>query len=306
MVSSTEDIHARLGYRLAFETVYDEPPYQAVSLIPVCPWIHPDIQKATTIVWDLPELLRSIQRPGGYQVLNCTCGVADDAELMALNYVAHPDDETVIWEVDVPGHRPALEKSFGESDGFSRATFRRAHYEADILGMLDAVLSAGTSALPVEEYNPNRNGDSYQRLQELAANWDGSRQPILRPGSRLEIGFFDDELARLNGAAYRDYLPRLFTRWDTHVAFEHWRRYFARGHGVTYTLAQEGIDIDENVFGRGDARNRFHLLHERDREACDDAGRHFAAALSRSFAEGSSAPDVIVEYRHCLIPAVLS
>ncbi len=173
----------RLGFRLAFETTFSDSPYQIVRLIPEFPRVRPDIAETTDIVWDLPQLCESIRRPGGYDVLNCTCGLGDHAGLTGLAFVAHPDDATVVWEIDIAGHRAALDARWPEASGFLRLVFRRDDYEVDIRAMLDAVVSASSLEPPVEEYDPNRGGDAYELLQARAADNDWSRQPVFDSGT---------------------------------------------------------------------------------------------------------------------------
>ena len=258
----------RLGYRLAFRPVDADPPAQDVRLVPVFPEVRPDIGEATEIVWDLPQLCESIRRPGGYDVVNCACGLGDHSNLTSLAFVAHPDNDTVVWEIDIPGHRPALDERWQEASGFLRLMFLRADYEADIRAMLDAVVTAGTPELLIDEYEPGRGGCAWEHLQELAAANQWSRLPILRPGSVLEFQIMRNRFLLLDGKPGNMYAPRLFTRWSVSAAFNRWTDFFLMGR-----------DLEENQRG-----------------ACDEAGEAFVAALRDSFAEGNVAPDVIVRY----------
>ena len=45
--------------------------------------------------------------------------------------------------------------------------------------------------------------------------------------------------------------------------------------------------------------NRFFLLHEADRARCHAAGRHLAEVVQRGYAEGETAPGVMVRYVEC-------
>jgi hypothetical protein len=257
----------RLGFRLAFQK-FDDPPTQTVRLIPVFPGVRPDIKEKTNIVWDLPQLLESIRRPGGYHVLNCSCGDTGHANILEAMFVAHPDDETVVWEIDIPSHRSALDEGLRATEGVLRITFNRAAYEADIFAMLDAVLSAGTPDLPVDEYDPDRGGEAYERLQALAKKNDWSRQPILPPGSILDFRIHRDDWMLLDGRHLREYAPRLFTRRAALQAFDRWADFFLMGQD----------------------------LQQCDRPACDEAGREFAAILQQCYQEGATAPGVTVRY----------
>lgn len=261
----------RLGFRLAFQTIESDQPWQIVRLIPEFSEANPDIEEKTDIVWDLPQLCETIRKPGGYHVLNCSCGLSDHAGLNGLACVTHPDDETVVWELDLPGHRPALHERWKSDAGFLRLIFNRNEYETDIRAMLTAVLSAGNPELPVEEYAPdNHRDEAYEWLQARAAANDWSRQSMFAPGSVLEFrpGQFD---ARLDGKPLRQYLPRLFTRWSVAQACDRWTRLY-------WQDGQHRID---------------------DPTACDAAGREFVAALQESFAEGRTSPDTVVAYRSC-------
>lgn len=262
---------ARFGYCLVFQTIHAEPTWRIARLIPKFPEVRADIGQDTDIVWDLPQLCESIRKPGGYHVLNCTCGISDHAGLMGLTFIAHPDDATVVWEIDIPDHRPALHERWRDQTGFLRLTFRRADYEADIRAMLAAVLAAGSPELPVEEYAPdNLQGEAYEWLQSRAAANDWSRQPIFPPGSVLE--FQPDQCdTLLDGKPLRQYLPRLFTRWAVAQTYHHWTRLY-------WQNSQHRID---------------------DPAACDAAGREFVGAMRESFAEGRTSPDTVVTYRPC-------
>lgn len=268
-MSPPEIRDARLGFRLAFQTIYAEPPYQIVRLIPEFPEVRADIEAKTTIVWDLPQLCESIRKPGGYDVLNCTCGLPDDAGIDGMVFVSHPNDTTVVWEIDIADYRPALNERWHSCGGYLRLVFRRAEYEADIRAMLQTVLTAGTADLPVEEYDPNRRGDAYERLRMLAVNNDWSRQPILPAGTTLEFQPSKDRHVLRDGKPLREYVPRLFTRWTVIQAYKHWTRlYWHDGR----------LRIDNPA-------------------ACDAAGREFVARLQASYAEGQTAPGVTIIYR---------
>lgn len=259
----------RLDFRLALRVIDDDPPSQVVRLIPVFPEIRADIEAKTTIVWDLPQLCESIRRPGGYHVLNCECGISDHSGLTGLAFVAHPDNETVAWEIDIPDHAPALHEGWHGQAGFLRLHFRRTDYETDIRAMLAAVLSAGSPELPVEEYEPdNHHGEAYEHLQLLATANDWSRQPIFPPGSTLEFLPRQQDVV-LDSKPWRGYTPRLFTRWAIMQAYIHWTR-------LHWQDGQLRID---------------------DPAVCEEAGREFVAALRQSYREGVTAPDVIVNYR---------
>ena len=266
---------ARLGFRLAFSPVEVDPPAQDVRLIPVFPEVRPDIGEKTEIVWDLLQLCESVRRPGGYDIVNCACGLGDHSDLMSPAFVAHPDAATVVWEIDIPGHRPALDARWREVGGFLRLVFRREDYEADIRAMLDAVVNAGTAELPIDDYDPNLGGYVFESLQELAAENKWSRLPVLPPGTAVEFRVAYQHFLLFDGKPSNVYAPRLFTRWAASAAFDRWADYFLLGHD----------------------------LEESRRADCDEAGEALAAELRRGFAEGQTAPGVAVAYRPCQPPA---
>lgn len=258
---------ARLGFRLAFQTIYSDTPWQIVRLIPEFPEMRTDIEEATDIVWDLPQLCDSIRRPGGYHVLNCSCAISDHAGLSGMACVAHPDDETVIWEIDISGHRPALHERWRDKEGFLRLVFRREDYEADIRAMLKAGLTAGSPGLPpVEEYHPdNKQGEAYEWLQSWASANDWSRQPLLPEGTTLE--FLSNTDCLRDGKPLREYVLRLFTRWAAMQTYLRWTRPFWRDKPTPP-----------------------------DPIAADADGQAFAITLRACYAEGRTAPGVTVTY----------
>jgi hypothetical protein len=277
MTNRKEIANARLGFHLAFQTIHADPSWQIVRLIPAFPEVYPDIEEKTNIVWDLPQLCDSIRKPGGYHVLNCSCGLSDHAGLNGLAFIAHPDDETVVWELDLPGHYPALHEHWEGASGFLRLVFNRAEYEADIVAMLAAVLSAGSPELPVEEYEPdNKHGEAYEWLQSLAAANDWSRQPILPEGTTLEFRPDRNHHILRDGKPWREYMPRLFAHWAVEQAYNRWTDLFWK---------EDEFQID-------------------DRAACDAAGREFVAALQESFSVGRTAPGVTVTYLSSDEPAI--
>ncbi|MBK8752965.1 MAG: hypothetical protein IPL99_15625 [Candidatus Competibacteraceae bacterium] len=119
------ELPARLGWTLAYDTIYADPPWLEARFVPSFPECNREINE-TSIVFDLLELFRSAQRPGGYFLLNCTCGDSSHAGIKDLVFVSHPDVDTVIWELDVRGLGPALEDYWSSHTGFLRLIFKRS------------------------------------------------------------------------------------------------------------------------------------------------------------------------------------
>lgn len=149
-------------------------------------------------VLDLEVLWNSVERPGHYRILNCTCGYADDAEVGGGVRVSHPDAQTIVWEIDVSGLQGALTRSppWSETDGLLRLVFERADYEAAVRAIVkaaqarvaapvpwDAIGHARhfdvaqarhefphVSVVPILYWNPEFDGDDLERLQAMDAD----------------------------------------------------------------------------------------------------------------------------------------
>ena len=265
---------ARLGFRLGPPSVIGElEHYRGIRPIPSFPEARADIETKTMIVWDLPKLCASIRRPGGYDVLNCSCGDGGHAGLWSPIFISHPDNDSVNWEIDISDCYPALDERWRDQTGFLRLHFRRADYEADIRTMLRTMVSVGQSTPPAKEDDPDRDDEdpdelAWEVLLQLAVADDWLRQPVFPPGSVLEFRP-DQSAVLLDGKPLREYVPRLFTRWTVIQAYNHWTRlYWHDGR----------LRIDNPA-------------------ACDAAGREFVARLQASYAEGQTAPGVTIIYR---------
>ena len=112
-VPPVEELHGvRLGFRRAVETCFSDPPYQTVRLIPEFPHVRSDIAEATDIVWDRPQLCESIRRPGGYDILDCSCGLGDHSDLVCFALGGHPRRTRAAARA-VPGDRPLDRRHLG-------------------------------------------------------------------------------------------------------------------------------------------------------------------------------------------------
>lgn len=296
---------ARLDWKLEYDTIYADPPWLIVRLVPGFPQCNPTINE-TSIVFDLFDLFNSAKRPGGYFLLNCTCGDSSHAGIEEMVFVSHPDADTVIWELDVPGLSPALADCWQSENGFLRLVFNREEYETDIRAMLGDVRSAGSASLPVERLEPNFQGLAYERAMALRCDEYWPREPVLRAGTLLEFGLFGPNLLLINGKPDLGWPIRLFTRWSALAAFKRWIGYVSRGYALRYEFGDDASGINLSWFTEPERRNDFFLLRETERTACDKAGAAFVRTLRACFAEGATAPGVKVRYRACRSPAVLS
>jgi hypothetical protein len=127
------EMPARLGWQLFFsEIIFDDPPYLVLQAIPEFPGGSARLAERG-IVWDIFRLIESVKRPGAHQLLTSDCGYAPDSYLNEAMLVSHPDADSVVWEIDIEGLRPALADNFEPVRyGFIRLVFRRDEYEADI------------------------------------------------------------------------------------------------------------------------------------------------------------------------------
>lgn len=294
---------ARFGWTLADETTDADPPWLTVRLVPSFPECHPAINEAG-IVFHLLDLFHSARRPGGYFLLNCTCGYPPDAGIEERVLVSHPDADTIIWELDVHGLGPTLEDYWTWHQGFLRLIFQRKEYEADLRAMLRDVRSAGSTALPVEALDPG-GWDAYEQAMALRDEELCLREPLLPAGTMLEFGLFGPNLLVIDGKPDLGWPVRLLTRWSALTAFKRWIGYVSRGYAIRYKLGEEA-NVDLSWFTEPERRNDFFLLRESDRTACNVAGEAWVQTLRACFAEAETAPGVTIRYQVCRSPAVLS
>lgn len=271
---------SRIGWQIYYsEIIFDDPPYLVLQALPDFPGGNKP-EAGQDVVWDVFSLIDSVKRPGAHQILTCTCGYAPDAGLEESILVNYPDTDTVVWELNIAGLRPALDKTLiGDHEGYLRLMFAREQYEADIRALVRALQQAGRGpvpvttldsrtqglkrlltdypacdSLPVDELEPNvGEGMALERLLELDADEPWPRTPLWPAGTRIEFGFFPGksghELMRVNGKSFGCAWPsRYFTRWEVQTAFSTWlsyvRRAYALGSGISFpagtVLLQEG------------------------------------------------------------------
>jgi hypothetical protein len=261
------------------------------------------------IVWDLWRLMDSVRRPGAYAILNCTCGYPPDAGLEERVCVSHPDEHTVVWELDFKGLAPAIDTAFNHPQGFMRLVFDRTEYEADVRAMLRAVRMTASTPVPIADlstlkfhaglekeyprlryavadlFEPTVHGEcDAEEFLALDAEAPWPREPLFTPDTLFEVGFFGTNLFRINGKTTHDWIGRWFTRWDALAAFCHWQ-------GFTRRFALR----NGNKALPGDP-NEFILELGYDAETCHRTGYAFASALQRCLSESRTAPDVKVRY----------
>ncbi len=281
---------ARLGWKLGRSFIYanggGNPPTEQV--LKFFPSLECGLQMAGEfgdIVLDLKALFESARKPGGYFLLTCECGYADDAGIKELIFVQHQSLDKIVWELDIQGLRSALVKEewLTHQDGYVRLIFDRSQYVADLHRMVDEVQRANKE---LELYELAGSGD-YSFVEELLAfDFDAHivSEPIFPPGSHLEFRLEGDEYCWLNGKKLRGWPPHHFPRWTINLAFKKWVELFQRGYAGN--------------------PNQFYLPNENDRAACDAAGHELTSMLQRSIDESGNLPQVIVSYSPCLLPAI--
>ncbi|MGZ0018965.1 hypothetical protein [Nitrosomonas sp. wSCUT-2] len=323
---------SRIGGQIHYsEIIFDDPPHLILQAVPDFAGSGNDLA-GRGIVWDVFALIDSIKRPGGHQVLTADCGYAPDVYLEERVLISHPDSNTVVWELDIVGLHPALDKTLtGDRVGYVRLEFAREQYEADIRALVKALQQAGRGpvsvtaldsrthglnhlladypacdSLPVDELEPNvEGGMALERLLELDADEPWPRTPLWPAGARIEFGFFPGksghELMRINGEYSGCRWPsHYFTSWKVIIAFRSWLSYAHRAYVFDpdrkLPFATSLPRTGPITHGTDIDPNDFVLLHASDRQRCHDAGRRFAAMFQASLQEGETAPDVTVRY----------
>lgn len=315
VTSHIMEMPARLGWKvMCSEIIHDDPPYIVMLSSPDFPCCNDKLYELG-IVWDVHALIDSVKRPGSYQLLTCDCGYAPDAELNEAVQVCHPDADTIIWEIDVPGLRSALDASFAAiTYGYIRLVFRREEYDADLRTMVCELQLCGTSQFPVdathadcglinqidagkaprgatfavEDLEPNIKGVALERLLATDAKAAWEREPVWPRGTVVEFGFFTKneghDLMKVNGQFCSGCWPGwYFTRWQALDAFKIWLSFTKR---AIYCKNRPA----------GARTNEFVLLQEDDRALCHMAGRRFAEVMQCCLDEGCTAPGVTVIY----------
>lgn len=310
------ELPARMGWQRQFTQIVFDPDQPCVefSLTPSFP-LCSDKLAERGIVWSLRDLLASVRSPGAYQIVTCECGYAPDAGLEESICVSHPDAGSVVWEIDIKGLAPALVDTLDTTEGFIRLFFVRDEYEADIRTMLREVQETartpvllaqmasthgiehfpaaypGLTSLPAEVFEPGERGCDLDDFMAMDSDAPWDKTAILRAGTRLEIGLFDDQLHRLAGQIDRSWIGRWFTRWEALAAYLAWGCHFSRRYCLGREFVIANLDNLDKV-----EQNSFVLLPEKPLDACHAAGEHFATVLQALFDEGDTAPGVMVSY----------
>jgi hypothetical protein len=244
------------------------------------------------LVLDLKPLLDSARRPGGYFLLTCECGIADDAGIEEAIFVQHPSPDTIEWDIDIQGALPAF---YGESwlahqEGYLRLLFDRHQYVDDLRRMVAEVQQANRE---LELYGVAGSGD-YGFVEELLAfDFDAPiiAEPILPPGTHLEFRLEGSECCWLDGKPLRGWPTWFFPRWPVNLTFNKWMGFVHRG----YAIKDAAQPLEPN---------QFYMLNEDDRTACDAAGYEMVRVFRRCLDESVNSREITVSYSPCLLPAI--
>lgn len=293
MISNIEPlliIPARLGWTLDRNFIWGNggdklPTEQELKFIPALECGLDMAGEYGDIVLDPLTLLESAIRPGGYFLLTCECGIADDADIHEQVFVQHPSPEQIVWEVDVQGLRAALVKEtwLTHQDGYVRLVFERALYESDLRSM---VVEAQEDNKRMELYGIAGRGDYgfVERLLafDLAAPF--VHEPALSPSSHLEFRLEEDEYCWLDGKKLFGWPPHYFPCWNANRAFRAWVQHFERGYAGH--------------------PNHFYFRSEVDRDVCDAAGREMVEVIRHCFELGSYLPGGTVSFGASRVPVM--
>jgi|CXWL01.1.fsa_nt_gi hypothetical protein len=307
---------ARLGWKLGRSFIYgdggDKPPTdQELKFLPA---LECGLQMAGEhgdIVLDLQSLFESARKPGGYWLLTCECGEADDADIHEPIFVQHLSPDTIVWELDIQGLRAALVKEMWltHQEGYVRLIFDRNQYVADLRRMVVEVQQANKE---LELWGVAGRGD-YGFVEELLAfNFDEPivAEPIFPPGSHLEFKLEGEEFCWLNGKRLFGWPPHYFPTWEINRIFKMWMEFFQRGYafnssglpaqsGGLYLLG--GTEYDAQIVTGN--LNQFYLLDESCRAACDVTGNELVEKLRVAINQGVSSSKIMVSYSPCVLPA---
>ena len=253
---------SRIGWQIHYsEILFCDPPCLFLQALPDFPGSNKP-EAGQDVVWDVFSLIDSVKQPGAHEILTCTCGYAADAGLEEFILVSYPDTSTVVWELDIAGLRPALDKTLiGDREGYVRLEFARDRYEAGIRALVRALQQAGRGPVPVTTLDSRTQGlkhllanypacDSLlvdklepdvgegmalERMLELDADEPWPRTPLWPAGTLIELGFFPGksghELMRINGESPGCHWPNhYFTCWKVIMAFRAWLSYAHRAY----------------------------------------------------------------------------
>ena len=309
----------KIDFDIFFEHVscYDDSDYEAKLLcIPIFPFCANDLKKMP-IVWEPKSLVRSYTLPGAYELITCSCGEAGHAGITGQVYVSHPDEQRIIWEINISDFKPALCSELQDKEGYIRFVFLRKEYKKILVNMDSTMKMVSDNFLyqyeikqltdskwineipldtriTVEYFGPNE--EEIQEFHKQILCLDEERKPLFSPGTIIEIGLFKEELFQINGVVSNDWLEQYFTRFTVKEAFNSWMKTACRRYAQKTKNVLSAPHF-MSIMGNNDPkRNEFVLQDGFTLEDCHRAGRHFVEVFAASLKEGNTAPGVNVQY----------
>lgn len=195
--------YARLGWRLECRPLRgkdsDQPIDQDLFFRPALTCVLKMEDEHRQVVLDLKELLESASKPGAYFLLNCECGLADDAGIMEEIVVQYPNAHFIVWEFEAQAYRALLQQDsrFAKRNGHVRLLFIREQYETDLQCMVDeAKLANGRLELcdiapndySFSEYLLSGNADLPVRAEPM--------RKVAREPEEMTLEYLEDAICR--------------------------------------------------------------------------------------------------------------
>lgn len=203
-------VYARLGWELECRplrgTDSDQPVDQDIFFRPALTSVLKIEDEYRQVVLDLKTLIESVSKPGAYFLLNCECGIADDAGIRDEIAVHYPNAHFIVWEFDVQAYRVLLQQDsrVAKKNGRVRLIFIRKQYEADVRCMVDEAKQANDRL----------------ELCDIAPNNYSFTEDILSGKADLPVRAEPTgEVAREPEAMTLEYLEDAVSRWERSVSY---------------------------------------------------------------------------------------
>lgn len=302
------EFESELGGKLAMEdVVYSQEQSGVIDWMDVV--FFPQFTEVSTKYGELGDVLSlydlwlSMQQPGAYRLLGCSCGY-DHAGPNSSVYVSFPDEQTIVWELCCIGLSRAIEETW-HGVGFMRLVFKRGQYESAVKDMIQQLRKHIALNNCEVDIAPDRcKGEGFEFFCALDLSREIERKPRFEPNTLIEIGIFDDVMHKLNQQKNHDWIGHYFSHWTIEKAFEEWMAYFRRGYGFNSTSAVNKqpvqwlkVDTEIDKSTSKYETNHFYLESAASRDLAHAAGERFAKLLQLAMNEDDYSEHVTVVYR---------